>query len=56
MKGNDIYIYIYMGTWNMTGLIVIKIYKWKPFTTRPVARHKSLWEDDVRNGKRRMNL
>jgi hypothetical protein len=28
--------------------IVKKIYKWKPFTRRPVGRLKSRWED-VRN-------
>jgi hypothetical protein len=28
--------------------IVKKIYKWKPFTGRPVGRPKSRWED-VRN-------
>jgi hypothetical protein len=27
---------------------VKKIYKWKPFTRRPVGRPKSRWEDDVR--------
>jgi hypothetical protein len=29
--------------------IVRKIYKWKPFSSRPVGRPKSQWEDDVRN-------
>jgi hypothetical protein len=29
--------------------IVRKIYKWKPFTSRPVGSPKSRWEDDVRN-------
>jgi hypothetical protein len=29
--------------------IVRKIYKWKPFKSRPVGRPKSRWEDDVRN-------
>jgi hypothetical protein len=28
---------------------VKKIYRWKPFSGRPVGRHKSGWEDDVRN-------
>jgi hypothetical protein len=28
--------------------IVKKIYKWKPFTSRPVGRPKPRWEDDVR--------
>jgi hypothetical protein len=27
--------------------IVKKLYKWKPFTGRPVGRPKSRWEDDV---------
>ena len=26
-----------------------KIYKWKPFTRRPVGRPKSRWEVDVKN-------
>jgi hypothetical protein len=30
--------------------IVKKMYKWKPFTRRPVGRPKSRWEDDVRGG------
>ena len=29
--------------------IVKKIYKWQPFTNRPVGRPKSGWEDDVKN-------
>jgi hypothetical protein len=29
--------------------IVREIYKWKPFTSRPVGRPKSGWKDDVRN-------
>jgi hypothetical protein len=29
--------------------IVRKIYKWKPFTSRPVGKPKPQWEDDVRN-------
>jgi hypothetical protein len=32
--------------------IVKKIYKWKPFTSRPVARPKSGWEVGVRNDLR----
>jgi hypothetical protein len=28
---------------------VKKIYRWKPFTERPVGKPKSRWEDDVRN-------
>ena len=37
--------------------IVKKIYKWKPFTSRPVGRPKqSRWEDDVRNGLKQIKL
>jgi len=28
--------------------IVRKIYRWKPFTSRPVGRSTFRWEDDVR--------
>ena len=36
--------------------IVKKIYKWKQFTSRPVRRPKSQWEDDVRNDLKKMKL
>jgi hypothetical protein len=36
--------------------IVKKIYKWKPFTGRPVGRHKSRWEDDIKNDLKKMEL
>jgi hypothetical protein len=36
--------------------IVKRIYKWKPFTSRPVGRPKSRWEDDVRNDLKKMKL
>ena len=36
--------------------IAKKMYKWKPFTSRPVGRPKSRWEDDVRNGLKKMKL
>ena len=36
--------------------IVKKIYKWKPFTSRPVGRSKSRWEGDVRNGWKKIKL
>jgi len=36
--------------------IVKKIYKWKPFTRRPVGKPKSRWEDDVRNDLKKMEL
>ena len=29
--------------------MVMKIYKWQPFTNRPVGRPKSGWKDDVKN-------
>jgi hypothetical protein len=34
--------------------IVKKIYKWKPFTGRPLGRPKSRWEDDVGNDLKKM--
>jgi hypothetical protein len=36
--------------------IVRKIYKWKPFTSRPVGRPKSRWEDDFRNDWKKIKL
>ena len=36
--------------------IVKKMYKWKPFTSRPVGRSKCRWEDDVRNDLKKMKL
>jgi hypothetical protein len=38
------------------GFIYDYIYKWKPFTSRPVGRPKTRWEDDVRNGLKKMKL
>jgi hypothetical protein len=35
---------------------VKKLYKWKPFTRRPVGRPKSRWEDDVREDLKKMKL
>jgi hypothetical protein len=35
---------------------VKKIYRWKPFTGRPVGRPKSGWDDDVRNDFKKMKL
>jgi hypothetical protein len=35
---------------------VKKLYKWKPFTRRPVGRPKSRWEDDVRNDVEKVKL
>jgi hypothetical protein len=36
--------------------IVKKIYKWKPFTGRPVGRPKCRWEDGVRNDLKKMKI
>ena len=36
--------------------IVKRIYKWKPFTERPVGRPKSRREDDVGNDLKKMRL
>jgi hypothetical protein len=36
--------------------ILKKIYKWKPFTGRPVGWPKSRWEDDVSNDLKKMKL
>jgi hypothetical protein len=36
--------------------IVRKIYKWKPFTSRPEGKSKSRWEDNVRNDLKKMKL
>ena len=36
--------------------IVKKIYKWKPFTGRPVGRPKSRWEDGIRNDFKKIKL
>jgi hypothetical protein len=36
--------------------ILRKIYQWKPFTSRPVERLNSSWEDDVRNDLKKMKL
>jgi hypothetical protein len=35
---------------------VKKIYKWKPFTGKPVGRPKSRWEGDVSNDLKKMKL
>jgi len=35
---------------------VKKIYKWKPFTRRPVGKRKSQWEEDVWNDLKKTKL
>jgi len=41
----------------MTNERVVKtIYKWKPYATRPKGRPRVSWEDDVRNGLRKMGV
>jgi hypothetical protein len=36
--------------------IVKKIYKWKPFTRRPVGRPKSRWEENVRDDLKKLKI
>jgi hypothetical protein len=33
-----------------------KIYKWKPFASRPIGRSKNRWEDDVRKDLQTMKI
>ena len=35
---------------------VTKIYKWKPFSSRPIGRPKNRWEDDVREDLQTMKI
>ena len=35
---------------------VTKIYKWKPFASRPIGRLKNRWEDDVRKDLQTMKI
>ena len=35
---------------------VTKIYKWKPFASRPIVRPKNRWEDDVRKDLQTMKI
>ena len=35
---------------------VTRIYKWKPFASRPIGRPKNRWEDDVRKGLQTMKI
>jgi len=36
--------------------MVKKIYKWKPMLTRPLGRPKNRWEDDIRNGMKKLKI
>jgi hypothetical protein len=36
--------------------IVMNMYKWKPFTGRPVGRPKFRWENDVKNDLEKIKL
>ena len=36
--------------------IAKRIQKWKPFSGRPAGRHKSRWDDDVRNGLKKTKI
>jgi hypothetical protein len=35
---------------------VTRIYKWKPFASRPIGRLKNRWEDDVRKDLQTMKI
>jgi hypothetical protein len=35
---------------------VTRIYKWKPFASRPIGRLKNRWEDDVRKDLQTMKF
>jgi hypothetical protein len=35
---------------------VTRIYKWKPFASRPIGRPKNGWEDDVRKDLQTMRI
>ena len=36
--------------------VVKKIYKWQPFTNRPVGRPNYGWEDDVKNDLKKLKV
>jgi len=36
--------------------MVKNIYKWKPMSIRPLGRPKNRWENDVRNGMKKLKL
>jgi len=33
-----------------------KVYKWKPMSIRPQGRPKNRWEDDIRNGMKKLKI
>jgi hypothetical protein len=33
-----------------------KVYKWKPMLRRPLGRPKNRWEDDIRNGIKKLKI
>jgi hypothetical protein len=33
-----------------------RIYKWKPFASRPIGRPKIRWEDDIRKDRQTMKV
>jgi hypothetical protein len=35
---------------------VTRIFKWKPFASRPIGRPKNIWEDDVRKDLKTMKI
>jgi hypothetical protein len=35
---------------------VTRIYKWKPFASRPIGKPKNRWEDDVRKDQQTMMI
>jgi hypothetical protein len=47
-----------LGTKNKlrTNPRITKIYKWKPFASRPIGRPKNRWEDDVRKDLQTMKI
>ena len=36
--------------------MVKKVHKWKPLLTRPLGRPKNRWEDDIRNGMKKLKI
>jgi hypothetical protein len=36
--------------------MVKRVYKWKPMLTRPLGRPKNRWDDDIRNGMKKLKI